>query len=356
MVIIELTNLYTLFAQNILNTNSWNPKESVAIGYSPNGAASENARINGKNHVGEEVILWEAKPDEISGADGGWNTDWHNIDHNTTYRFSVWLKKTNSNHGSSYLGFYANNTGSLTLTNTYNGNPYFWYGDLPKLNRWYLVVGYVHKSSHTGTTHIGGIYDGATGEKVRSITDFKLKNTVTSVKHRSYLYYDTNTLDRQYFYEPRIDPINGKEPSIDALLKINEHAKLIVTYDTASNQTQTFYCDDPATCSPDRARTARKRKQQSVTTKTTNELSDDFLDAIRIYPNPTSGIVTFEFEEKLIENSLSVKLYNTASILIKDFGLKKELQFDFSEMASGVYFLHIHTNKGTSITKKIIKK
>ena len=128
------------------------------------------------------------------------------------------MDKTNSNDGTTYFGFNANSSGSLRLDGTYNNNPYFWSGDLPKLNRWYLLVGYVHKSSHTGTANTGGIYDGTTGEKIKTITDYKLKNTVTSLRHRSYLYFDTNTLDRQYFYEPRIEPITGNEPTILELL------------------------------------------------------------------------------------------------------------------------------------------
>ena len=213
-------------------------------GFSQNGATSENSRELGRNHIGEEVVLWKATPDASRNADGGWSTSWIGANANTSYRFSVWIKKTNSNDGSTYFGFYANARGSLRLNGTYNGNPYFWVGDLPKLNRWYLLVGYVHKSSHTGTTNTGGIYDGTTGEKVRTITDYKLKNTVTAIIHRSHLFYDTNILDRQYFYEPRIDPISGNEPTIEELLRINDDSKLIISYDMAGNQTQNFYCND----------------------------------------------------------------------------------------------------------------
>ena len=276
-------------------------------------------------------------------------------------------EKTNSNDGYSYLGFYANESGSLRLNGTYNGNPYFWYGDLPKLNRWYLIVGYVHKSSHTGTTNTGGIYDGTTGEKVRTITDYKLKSTVTALRHRSYLYYDTNTLDRQYFYEPRIDPINGNEPTINELLKINNDSKIILSYDVAGNQTQNFYCGDPSYCAPPAARKQEKEKvedyvsseTEEATTEETEEVLDDPISGshIHIYPNPTDGLVTLRLENTLLRNIHSIKLYNANSVLIKNINTKdNNTQIDLSNMAVGVYFIHIHINGGKSITKKIIKK
>jgi hypothetical protein len=199
---------------NLLSTTSWTVGCGSVSGYGLNGSTSENCRELGRNHIGDEVVLWKGGNDSSSNPDGGWNTSWINVDHNTTYRFSVWIKKTNSNDGTSYFGFNANNSGSLRLNGTYNSNPYFWVGDLPKLDRWYLVVGYVHKSSYSSTTNLGRIYDGVTGEEVATITDFKQKNTVTALRHRSYLYYDTNTSDRQYFWAPRIDPIIGNEPTI----------------------------------------------------------------------------------------------------------------------------------------------
>ncbi|MGG8496432.1 T9SS type A sorting domain-containing protein [Tenacibaculum sp. TC6] len=345
---------------------NWNVGNGSVSGFGQNGSTSENSRELGRNHIGEEVILWKATPDNSSNADGGWNTNWvYGINSTISYRYSVWIKKTNSSDGTTYFGFYANEEGSLRLDGTYNSNPYFFVGDLPKLNRWYLLVGYVHKSSHTGTTNTGGIYDGTTGEKVRTITDYKLKSTVNSLRHRSYLYYDTNTLDRQYFFEPRIDPVNGNEPTIEELLKINNDSKLVLSYDAASNQTQSFYCGDPSYCAPPAAREQEKEKESisSTAEESSNEKSKEEIDntlqldgQVHIYPNPTSGWATLRLEETLLKNIHSIKLYNTNSILIQNITPSTNTQLDLSTMASGVYFVHIHVNRGKSITKKVIKK
>ena len=344
---------------------NWVVGTGSVSGFGQNGATSENSRELGRNHIGEEVVLWKATPDASSNADGGWNTSWiYGINHNTSYRYSVWIKKTNSNYGSTYFGFYANGSGSLRLNGTYNSNPYFFAGDLPKLNRWYLLVGYVHKSSHTGTTNTGGIYDGTTGEKVRTITDYKLKNTVTALSHRSYLYYDSNTLDRHYFYAPRIDRINGNEPTIDELLKINNDSKIILSYDVAGNQKQNFYCAAPTYCAPPAARKQEEKEEDYVSSReeetheneeedTNKPILDNYL---HVYPNPTSDFVTLRVEETLLSTIHSIKLYNTNSVLVKTIHPRNNIQLDLSNMASGVYFIHIHVNGGKSITKKIIKK
>jgi len=209
------------FSQNLLNTSTWTVGSGSVSGFSQNGATSENSREVGTNPFGNSSILWKGGNDGSSNADGGWNTTWHNIDHTETYRFSVWLKKTNSNDGYSYLGFYANNSGSLRLNDTFNGNPYFWVGDLPQLNKWYMLVGYVHGSNYNSNLSYGGIYDPATGTKVTNITDYKFANTATQARHRTYLYYDTNTSDRQYFFAPRMEMVDGNEPPIADLLGLN---------------------------------------------------------------------------------------------------------------------------------------
>lgn len=366
----ELLGLNNSNSTNLLEPylTNWIVGTGSVSGFGQNGATSENSRELGRNHVGEEVVLWKASPDATSGPDGGWNSGWRPASNTTSHRFSIWIKKTNSTSGSTYFGFYANNSGSLKLNGSYNSNPYFFAGDLPKLNRWYLLVGYVHKSSHTGTTNTGGIYDGTTGEKVKTLTDYKLKNTVTSLRHRSYLFYDTNTLNRQYFYKPRIDPINGNEPTIEELLKINNDSKLILSYDVAGNQTQNFYCGDPSYCAPPAARkqeieeisifsTHEENEEEDKAHEDENHIEDSILqDKVQIFPNPTSGFVNLKLNNTILKNIHSIKLYNTNSTLIKDIQPSSNIMLDLTNMPVGVYFLHIHINGGKSITKKIIKK
>ena len=110
-----LINLFSFFfiffvliedsdAQNLLDTSTWTVGSGSVGGFSRNGEVSENVREFGTDPFGNSSILWKGGNDAASNADGGWNSSYYNIDNEETYRFVVWLKKTNSNDGHSYFG------------------------------------------------------------------------------------------------------------------------------------------------------------------------------------------------------------------------------------------------------------
>lgn len=213
-------NAATSFSQNLIDLSAWTVGPGSTSGFGQNGNTSENSREWGIGPHGNRVVLWKATPDGNSDADGGWNTGFISVNHAKMYRFSVWLRKTGSHNGVSYLGCTGDGAPVTHLNGTVENNPYFWYGDLPELDRWYLVVGYIHGSGDTSPTTFGGIYDGKTGAKHATLQDFRFQASTTAVQHRSYLYYDPATTDNQYFYAPRVDEVNGNEPTIAELLGI----------------------------------------------------------------------------------------------------------------------------------------
>jgi hypothetical protein len=202
-------------AQNLLNLNEWVTGPGGITGFSTNGLATENEREWGVGPQGTQVIVWKGTPSGDQNGDGGWYSSDIAINNQKTYRYTVWIKKTNSKTGKTYLGC---SPGVNSLAGVANNNPYFWYGNLPELDRWYLLVGYVHGSNDPSTVSSGAIYDGVTGKKVIPMTDYKFASTTTTTRHRSYLYYDPNVNDRQYFYGPRLEEVNGNEPTISSLL------------------------------------------------------------------------------------------------------------------------------------------
>lgn len=210
--------------------------------------------------------VWVATSGTANGVsgEGGWDTTSFAIDHTKAYRFSVWIKRVGSNtSGSYYLGvgpaYFApaapagwtgtpeqwynqwynemiltdytsqdvvTNLQINTTTNkpAKNNNPYFISSgrtDLPE-NVWCLLVGFVYPSNYTGTTNTdaGGLFNGETGAKIRNATDFKWAPNRTTCTHRSYQYYTTAAGAVQHFFDPRVEEINGSEPSIAELLSM----------------------------------------------------------------------------------------------------------------------------------------
>ena len=200
---------------SIISSN-WSIGSGATGIFNINGTTAENYRVYGDNHLGQRVVLWECRPDSVSDADGGWDTNTFAIDNSKTYRFSVFVK-TNASTGYVYLGCQSSSVTTLNTT-TKDENPYFWYGDLPTQNEWYLIVGYVYPSGQTGLTHKGGIYSCVDGKKVSTITDFNWASDATTGLHRCYHFYDTNTTTRQWMWNPRVDIIDGNEPSIIDLI------------------------------------------------------------------------------------------------------------------------------------------
>ena len=177
--------------------------------------------------------MWEARPLAQTNDDGGWNTAWFNIDHTKLYRYSVWVRRTSdSTGGTFYFGMYANGDGSRrTDNNSIELNAYWECSSTSILTKdqWYLWVGYVYPSntSFTGRNPNTGYYTVENG-RVGNINgcnigsgDLKWSTNSTQGIHRTYLYYCADNTTRLQFYQPRVDLVDGNEPSIDDLLTAN---------------------------------------------------------------------------------------------------------------------------------------
>ena len=174
-------------------------------------AASVNEIVKETNPFGVSANCWKVTDPSLLNTGGGYDTANVNVLDSRTYRFTVYFKKKVDQNGNCYFG--CSGTSTLNLAGTENTNPYFWNGDLPTLNEWYLLVGYVHSNDYTGSS-IGGIYN-MKGEKVVSITDYKMKAGATTQKARHYLYYVTAGAPELFIYAPCIELVDGTELSLD---------------------------------------------------------------------------------------------------------------------------------------------
>jgi hypothetical protein len=212
---LQQTNLLDLSAWKLSALTS-SPEGESGMTWHLNGRADENEIILGEDPHGETGHIWKAYSRDGS-ASGGWNTD-VSIDHTKTYRSSVWIKKvTNRTDGSTYFGCHGSST--KTLNGSDATNPYFWSGDLPEADKWYLLIGVIHGSGYTGAySGVAGLYDPVTGKKIQNFTEYKNKVDAEVQRHRAYLYYPALVGTVQYFARPRFEEINSDTQGLTTLL------------------------------------------------------------------------------------------------------------------------------------------
>ena len=339
-----------LISQNLLDTSTWTIGSGSVTGFSKYGRTAENSREYGKDRLGNNVILWKATPDVKRGADGGWNSAYYSVDSAKGYRFSVWIKKTNSTFGTTYFGFDESSDKIRGLNGTPHHNPYFWSGDLPRLGRWYLLVGFVHESTYTSRANQGAIYDGVTGKIVKRITDYKMESSAVSLRHRSYLSHDTNTFNRQYFYAPRMELVSGSEPTIQELLGVHPGSKVTFTYDVAGNQNHVLYCSDQS-CT---ASSKLIGKQKEVLKETPLEM----IGNVEIYPNPTQGAFVLRWEneaEDFVSKVTLTHIANGNQINLPFQANLKSIEVDMTSFTEGMYIVELQLKNGKRLAKKILK-
>ncbi len=103
LMLLYCSIIYGQTDNNILDTSTWTIGTGSVAGFSKYGATDENSRVYKDDHLGNEVIVWQASPNGGGGVSGGFTSPIVPIDNTKTYRLSVWIKKTNSNSGSTHL-------------------------------------------------------------------------------------------------------------------------------------------------------------------------------------------------------------------------------------------------------------
>jgi hypothetical protein len=214
------------------NTSSWaSGQTSSATGYGANETTgTENARVIATDPWNNSNVVWETRASGDGNGDGGWNTDWYNVDRTKLHRFSVWMRRTSSTAGGTfYFGLYGNGPtwGVLRLDNSSNeGNPYWECAGTGTYtqNQWYLYIGHCYPAGTTFTgRHPDSGYYLPNGTKYswngcNIGNDVKMLSDTTQLLHRTYHFYCGDNTTRLQFAYPRIDVCNGNEPTLQELL------------------------------------------------------------------------------------------------------------------------------------------
>jgi hypothetical protein len=214
---------------NMLPTEQWTVGTDGVGDFYANGSSGENARVMGTDPFGNAAVVWQSQPNGNGNDDGGWNCNSFGIDEKKLYRFSVWVKRiSSSTGGTSYFGLNASANPVSLSSGSQMGNPYWDCRNIGSFtqNVWYLLVGHVYPSDHSG----GSVYvhpDTAiytTSGYNTSIgfcnigNDLKWYPGTTYANHRAYHYYCNDNTSRIQWWEPRMDLCDGSEPKISDLL------------------------------------------------------------------------------------------------------------------------------------------
>ena len=251
----DFSDRNTYLPYSLINMSTWTVGIGGATGYNANGnPTSENERFSGTNPWGDTDIIWGSFPSGNGYDDGGWNTPYFNIDNTKLYRFSVWVRRTSATFGGTfYLGMYANGSGSRRMDNSAAEGNAYWHcsgtGSLTQ-NVWYLFVGHVYPwtTTYTGKHPNTGYYLINNPVKQGEIDgcnigtgDLKWSSDSTQGVHRTYHYYCADNTTRLQFYDPRVDLIDGTEPTIYELVT----RSAVKTRDMTNNSYNGIYNNKP---------------------------------------------------------------------------------------------------------------
>jgi len=241
--IIILDGMVSLF-----DTNNQNNKRNVPLIYDT--SIWENGSLPGTpfGKVGVAIQTMENHTDPWGNTQPIWKTtngtgsqyggiymSSRTVNPKKLYRLSYWENRVFNGPGETYGRHYfgcngygsPNGIGNLSNT-TPNTNPYFWstsYNRLP-INSWFLISGHIHPYTYTSTDeHPNSGRWNVDGTKIGNIsTDYRMFEGTTSIRPRSLTtYYAKDTTSIHHSLYPRMDVVDGTEPSIDDLLHNRTH-------------------------------------------------------------------------------------------------------------------------------------
>jgi hypothetical protein len=210
----------------------------------------ENTKIARLSPAGSCIIVsQQARSRNVSppGPDGGFITKLKPVDPNQVYRLCMFVKRHKTQNtliGRIYFGVYATNTSTedpidftglnvhlLGSSTTTYSNPYFFYGFLNEAycDEWLLVVSHMRPYSNTSQIQFDdtGVYR-MTGEKItdhglmvnpnNAYNEFRMRSDTIRLGIRAFMYYAESPDEFTDFTMPRIDLVNGRQPTIASLI------------------------------------------------------------------------------------------------------------------------------------------
>ncbi len=221
-------------AQNLIASDllEWvNGESGATTSFSQFGGNNSRILVDGPH--GAQVTVWSATSTATtasSGQSGGWIHTGIDINTSKTYRIAFWMKSTGTTVCNNNAAFYTSpveggaNVSALRIAT--NMSEMYWPSlytrELPTW-KWMLVIGYVYGKDTTTYDLPSGVFDPSTfdGNSAPTFTTYNYKfpnsHTALNLKLRNDL-WNCQVGEVQYSYMPRIEEVNGLEPSIAELI------------------------------------------------------------------------------------------------------------------------------------------
>ena len=201
----------------------WTVGTGTVGGWSALGTAAENSRESDINPHGDTAVIWKGINTESTNAyDGGYQTPQYSgtVDPTKAYRVTFWFKYPSNASPYGKIRFQAQT--SRPVVGGTGSNDVLLFTDINNFaaDQWYLVVTTVHPHTYTGSaTGTSGVY-AMDGTKVFTIIETKW-NSASDTNTRFYEGFLNDPSDNNeeiWFWDPRMDLVDGNEASIASLL------------------------------------------------------------------------------------------------------------------------------------------
>jgi hypothetical protein len=183
------------------------------------GTNAENERDVAESPFNMPDVVWKCISTANSNIDGGFEAVNIPIYNTYTYRYSIWVKQMQKD---GYITFGCD-PNTMEAGTEVVSDGIFWAGDVPEINKWYLLVGYINGSEdNTGAKKDAGVWDPETGRRILNINNFKTFKYRSTDETQSYRCWQSLALGvgtEVQFWGQRMDICDNTEPSISEILK-----------------------------------------------------------------------------------------------------------------------------------------
>ena len=183
------------------------------------GTNAENERDVAESPFNMPDVVWKCISTANSDIDGGFEAINIPIYNTYTYRYSIWVKQMQKD---GYITFGCD-PNTMEAGTEVVSDGIFWAGDVPEINKWYLLVGYINGSEdNTGAKKDAGVWDPETGRRILTIDNFKTfkyRSTDETQSYRCWQSYALGVRTEVQFWGQRMDICDNTEPSISEILK-----------------------------------------------------------------------------------------------------------------------------------------